>query len=149
MLTFAAERGRLLTLVDGFPDEEFLPEADDRFYLAQRDVQITFLKDRDGEVRGILWKEGGLERKVPRIGPLFHSLKPRTDRDPARTEKVIAALRAVGQGGKTLADSPLLTPGARADLGNGFARDLAGLRSIRFVAEQDVSARGSSGTKAG
>ena len=45
MLTFAVERGHLVTIVDGFPDEEFLPEADDRFHSAQRDIRITFLKD--------------------------------------------------------------------------------------------------------
>ncbi len=36
MLTLAAEQGHLLTLVDGLPDEEFLPEADDRFYSANQ-----------------------------------------------------------------------------------------------------------------
>ena len=41
MLTFGTERGHLLTLADGFPDEDFLPEADDRFYSTQQDVQIT------------------------------------------------------------------------------------------------------------
>ena len=51
-----------------------------------------------GEVGGFLWKEGGRERKVPRIGPLFHSLKPQTDPDPARTEKVVAALKALARG---------------------------------------------------
>ena len=45
MVTLAAERGHLMTLVNDFPDEEFLPEADDRFHSSQRDVQITFLKD--------------------------------------------------------------------------------------------------------
>jgi hypothetical protein len=141
MLTFAAERGHLLTIVDGFPDEEFLPEADDRFNSSQRDVRITFLTDGDGEVGGFLWKEGGRERKAPRIGPLFRALKPATDPDLARTEKVVAALKAIGQGGKVLADSPLLTPGARTDFGNGPATALAGLRSVIFLAEQDVSKR--------
>ena len=113
MLTFATDRGRLLTLVDGLLDEEFLPEADDRFHSAHQDVQITFIKDGDGKVSGLLWKADGKERKVPRIGPLFHSLKPQTDPDPARTEKVVAALKALGQGGKAVADSPVLTPGTR------------------------------------
>ena len=89
MLTFATERGHLLTLADGFPDEEFLPEADDRFYSTQQDVQIRFLKDGEGKVTGLLWKEGGRERKAPRIGPLFRSLKPQADPDPSRTEKVV------------------------------------------------------------
>jgi hypothetical protein len=141
MLTFATERGHLLTLVDGLPDEEFLPEAGDRFYSSSRDVQVTFLKEGDGEVGGFLWKQGGRERKVSRIGPLFHSLKPQTDPDPARTEKIVAAIRALAQGEKAIADSPLLTPGARANFGNGLRSELAGTRSLIFLAEQDVSAR--------
>jgi CubicO group peptidase (beta-lactamase class C family) len=143
MLTFSTERGRLLTLVDGFPDEEFVAGAEDTFYSSQRDVRVKFLEGADGQVAGLLWKEGGKERKVPRIGPLFHSLSPLPDPDPARTGKVIIALKALGQGGKAIADSPLLTPGARADFGNGRrSHDLADLRSVDFVLEQDVSGRG-------
>ncbi len=110
MLAFGTDRGRLLTLVNGLFDEEFLPEADNRFHSAHRDVRITFIKDGDGKVSGFLWKADGKERKVPRIGPLFHSLKQQTDPNPARTEKVVAALKALGQGGKAVADSPVLTP---------------------------------------
>ena len=141
MLTLAAEQGHLLTLVDGLPDEEFLPEADDRFYSADRDVQINFFKDGDGEIGGFMVKEQGRTRKVPRIGPLFHSLKPGIDPDPARTENVVTALKAIAQGEKAVDDSPVLTAGARADLRNIADRSLAGLKSVIFLMEQDVSGR--------
>jgi CubicO group peptidase (beta-lactamase class C family) len=142
MMTIATDGGRLVSIVDGFPDEEFLPATDVRFDSAGREIQVTFLKDAGGEVTGLLWKEDGRERKVPRIGPLFRSLKPRTDPDPARTERVVTALKALGQGGKALADSRVLSPGARDEFGKGGpVRDLAGLRSINFLAEQDASGR--------
>jgi hypothetical protein len=141
MLAVAAERGHLVTLVDGLPDEEFLPDGDDRFSSAQRDVRITFHKGGGGDVSGIRWNEGGRERKMPRIGPLFRSLKPQADPDPARTARIVAALKALGQGGRALADSTLLTSGARADLGNGPVADLADLRSVTFLTDQDVSSR--------
>jgi hypothetical protein len=141
MLSIVAERGHLVTLVDGFPDEEFLPDANDRFHSTERDARITFVQDGGGKVSGILWNAGGRERKVPRIGPLFDSLNPKPDPDPARTEKVVAALKALGQGRKTAADSPSLTPGARADLANGPAMGLANLESLVFLADEDVSAR--------
>ncbi len=141
MLTLAAERGRLVTLVDGLPDEEFLPEGGDRFVSSQRDVRVTFRKGDDGEVDGFVWEEGGRERKVPRIGPLFHCLEPQADPYPARTETVVAALKALGEGGDALTNSPSLTPGARADFGNGRAADLSGLKSVIFVAEREVSSR--------
>ena len=79
---------------------------------------------------------------MPRIGPLFHSLKQQSDPDPARTEKVVAALKALGQGGNAVADSSMLTPGARADFGTGgTSRDLADIQSVIFLAEQDVAGR--------
>ena len=56
-------RGPLATIVDGFPDEEFLPEADDRFHSAQRDVQVTFLKDGSGEVDGFLGRKAAARGK--------------------------------------------------------------------------------------
>ena len=113
-----------------------------RFHSAQRDIQITFLKDGGGQISGFLWKEGGKERKAPRIGPLFHSLKPQTDPDPARTEKVVAAMRALGQGGKAVADSSCSPPAHAPTLATGGpAPDLAGLRSVVFLAEQDVAGR--------
>jgi hypothetical protein len=142
MLTFATDRGRLLTMADSLPDEEFLPGADNRFHSAHQDVQINFIKDGDGKVSGFLWKADGKERKVPRIGPLFHSLKPQSDPDPSRTEKVVAVLKALGQGGQAITDSPALTPGARADFGTGgTSRDLADIQSVIFLAEQDVAVR--------
>jgi hypothetical protein len=140
MLTIGVERGHLVALVDGLPDEEFLPESDERFYSAERDIQIAVLKDGGGDIRGFSWKEHGQEKEVPRIGPLFHSLKPRTDPDPARTEKVNAVLKAFAEGGKPLAESPYLTVGARAEL-KGPVRDLAGLRSLVFLLDEDVSSR--------
>jgi CubicO group peptidase (beta-lactamase class C family) len=142
MLTLIAEHGRLLTLVDGFPDEEFLPESDVLFHSAQRDVQITFRTNSALEARGFLWKENGRERKVPRIGPLFHSLKPQSDPDPGKTERIVMALRALGKVGTALTESHLLTPGARADLGTGTAQTpLADLKSLVFLTEQDVTAQ--------
>jgi CubicO group peptidase (beta-lactamase class C family) len=141
MMTFVVDRGHLATVVDGFPDEEFLPGDDGRFHSAQRDMRITFLEDGRGQIGGFLWQEGGREGKAPRIGALFSSLKPATDPDPARTEKIVAAMRALERGGKAFAESRSFTSGAREDFEDGPTAALAGLRSLRFVAEQDVAAR--------
>jgi CubicO group peptidase (beta-lactamase class C family) len=141
MLTLESDEGRLFTVVDGFPDEEFVADADDHFRGAQRNVELTFHKDGSGAVNGLTWKEGGGDRNAPRIGPLFRHLKPRTDPDPARTEKVMVALRAFGQGGTAIADSPALTPGVRTDLGRVPHPDLAAVKSVIFLADQDVSGR--------
>src|SRR5262249_17438136 len=70
ILTFVAEKGKLQTLADGFPDEEVIPLGEDRFVVPGQDAEVMFVKDSRGEVAGFLLKGRGQERKVPRIGPL-------------------------------------------------------------------------------
>ena len=141
MRAFTVDRGHLFTMSDGLADEELLSVADDRFVTSQGEVQLTFLKETDGKVGGYLRKAGASERKIPRIGPLFHALKPQADPDPVRTEKIVAALKVLAVGGPASA-SPAITPEALADLGSAPNRDLAGVRSAVYLAEEDVSARG-------
>ena len=140
MLFFLAAKGHLFTQADGLPDEEFLPEAEDRFFSTERDAEITFVKDGKGEVNALIWKTGGKERRVPRLGPLIHSLKRQTDPDPAATRKVVTVLKAFHEG-HAVTVSALITPGALTDLGGGPVSDLAGMQSLSFLAVQDVSDR--------
>ncbi|MHC5537952.1 serine hydrolase domain-containing protein [Singulisphaera rosea] len=141
IMTLATGPDRLQTVVDGLPDEDFLPETDDRYRSTQHNARITFIKDASGEIREFVWKENDREWNVPRIGPLFTSLEPRTDPDPRRTETIVATLGAIQQGGKFVADTPALTPGARDVFGKGSEPEMAGLQSLRYLAEQDVSGR--------
>ncbi len=140
MITFVAEKDRLFTRIDGFPDEEFLPEAEDRFFSTHRDVQLAFRKDDRGAVIGILWKEAGRELTVPRIGPLLRGLRQPADPDPARTERIERALKALAAGGDNSDAAALVAPGARAALRG--APPLAGLGALAFVAAHDVAGRG-------
>jgi len=141
MLTFVTDRGRLFTQVDGFVDEEFVPETATRFLSAERGAQVTFTKDNNGEVNGFEWKENAEARKVPRIGPLVRASKLGADPDPARTRAVEAALKALAQGGKTVEEALGITPGARKDFAGGTPA-LAGIKSLSFVSAQDVRGRG-------
>ena len=70
MLTFTVDRGRLVTVVDGFPDEEFFFESDDRFGSSQRDFVVNFVKGGDGEIDGFRWKQGGEDRKAAANRPI-------------------------------------------------------------------------------
>lgn len=140
MMTFTTEQGRLFTLSDGFPDEEFVPEAKDQFTSTERDMQITFVRDSSGQVSGFAWKAGRQGRTVPRIGPLIHSLKRQTDPDPSTTQNIEKALQCLAQG-QAATVSNLITPGALTDFGGGPVIDLAGIQSLAFLAEQDVSDR--------
>ena len=141
IITFVADRGRLFTLVDGFPDEEFVPEMATRFASADRETYLTFTPNEKGEVSELVWKNGKDERKIPRIGPLFFAVKSAPDPDPARTRKIETALMAMAKGGKTVEDAPDITPGARKDFAQGSGV-LDGLTSIAYVSTEDVSGRG-------
>ncbi|MEJ7619052.1 MAG: serine hydrolase domain-containing protein [Pyrinomonadaceae bacterium] len=142
MLTFGASNGRLLTLADGMADEEFVAESDTLFHSTERDARISFVKDALGRVNGFMWKEDGKERKVPRIGPLVGSLEPQLDQDPALTRKVEAVLRAIASGGRAVEEVAGLTPGARKVFAPRSSPAFAGMRSLSFVAAEDVSGRG-------
>ncbi|WP_461112594.1 serine hydrolase domain-containing protein [Spirosoma jeollabukense] len=141
MIAFKASKDRLFALVDGFEDEEFIPETATRFASADRDVYLAFNPDAKGEVSELVWKDGKEERKIPRIGPLFQTTKPKSDPDPTRTHQIEAALRAMAKGGKTVADAPGITPGAR----KGFAQGAGGLPDVKsstFINAEDVKGRG-------
>ena len=118
MLALGVAGDQLVSLVDGLPDEVFAPQSDHQFASADRDVSFTIDHTGD-EINALSWNESGQKHKAPRIGPLFHALKPQLDPDPARTEKVLAAMKAFASRGKAVEDSPLLTAGAREELSSG------------------------------
>jgi CubicO group peptidase (beta-lactamase class C family) len=140
MFTLGVAGDHLVSLVDGLPDEEFVPQSDAQFASANRDVSFT-IDHVGGEITALTWHESGQERKAPRIGPLFHTLKPQSDPDSARTEKVRAAMKAFAVRGKAVADSPLLTAGAREELSSGPPLRWDVTKPAVFLAEQDVSSR--------
>lgn len=141
MITFMASGDRLFTVADGFVDEEFVPETATRFASADRDAYLTFSPSATGEVTELIWKQGKDERKIPRIGPLFHALTPVPDPDPARTRLIEAALKAMAQGGKALAETPGISPGAKKDFAGGGAAS-TDHTTITFLKAENVAGRG-------
>jgi hypothetical protein len=89
----------------------------------------------------VVRQDDGSERTIPRIGPLFDSLKPQSDPDPRRSQQIEDALMAVEQGGKAVEENASIAPMAKKDLGSG-STDFAGTRSLAFVAAEDVTGRG-------
>lgn len=141
MITLTATGDRLFTLVDGFNDEEFVPETATRFASTVRDAYLTFTTDAEGKVTELVWKREKEERKIPRIGPLFRSPKPTTDPDPARTHQLESVLNAMAQGGKAVADVTGVTPGVRQAFSQG-AGSLFEMKPLTFIGAEDVSGRG-------
>jgi CubicO group peptidase (beta-lactamase class C family) len=141
MLTLAEHDGGLFTDVNGLPDEEFFFMGGDRFGSSQRNVSFTTARNSTGAVVGLSWSSGGKERPVPRIGPLFASIKPVMDPNPSFTQTVETLVRALAQGGDAIRTLPQLAPGARTNLSGGPVRQLAGMRGLTYLSAEDVTGR--------
>ena len=142
IMTLAATGGRLFTDVNGLPDEEFLSMGGGRFGSTQRNVSFRITRDSTGAVIGLTWIDVGKERHIPRIGPLFASIKPASDPDPSLTKTVDAAARAFAQGGDAVRSLQLLSPGARAGLSGRPVQQLTDIRGLTYWSTQDVTGRG-------
>lgn len=140
MIAFTAKNGRLVSMVDGLPDEEFMPTGKRDFQSNSRNTALSFVLDQRGNVIRAATKTDGQERPLPRIGPLMHGLKPQADRLPARTATVKTVLDAAARGGSAIADSALVTAGVKSDFGSQKVKELDGIASLKFLHEQDVSA---------
>ena len=142
MLTLVAQGTSLFTAVNGLVDEEFLFMGGDRFGSTQRNVSFQIARNAAGHVVGLTWSADGKERPIPRIGPLFGSIKQATDPNPSLTKTIDATVRAFAQGGVAISESQHLTAGARANLAGPPVRQLARVRSITYLSTEDVTGRG-------
>jgi predicted metalloprotease with PDZ domain len=143
MLLVTSDGHRLLAGFEDHEGWELTPISPDIFFYTERNAQIVFLRDEHREITGILWKENGRERNVPRIGPFIHSLHPDADPNPTLTERVRGVLSALSEGVRLYAETPGLAPGARKDYASsGPVHGLVGIRSLDYVASQNVDGRG-------
>jgi hypothetical protein len=140
MITLFALNGRLYTDVDGLPDEEFVPVAQDRFVSTDRDAAIRVLKNAASTVDAIDWTQPNVARRIPRIGPLFPATSS-ADPDAAFTRNVMTVLQQLANGGTAVTESALLTAGARKAFTRANA-EMRGVRSLTFVHAQDVAGSG-------
>ena len=140
MIAFMPRGGRLSVLEDSLPDEDFILVDADHMVSAERNVRYAIVRDAAGAVTGLSLIQGAMSRPVPRIGPLFADVIPRNDDDPAVDARADSALRALAAGAVALSSSPVITTGARHDFTNPW-QPAAGLRSLQFVAAQNVEGR--------
>jgi hypothetical protein len=140
MIAFVPRDGRLSTLSDSLPDEDFILVDADHMVSADRNVRYAVVRDPSGTVIGLSLIQGATSRPVPRIGPLFADAAARNDDDPAVDARADSALRALSAGRVAVSSSPVITPGARHDFTNPWL-PAAGLRSLQFVAAQNVEGR--------
>jgi CubicO group peptidase (beta-lactamase class C family) len=141
MLTLVALNGRLATMSDGLPDEEFVSLEGERFASLDRDSRIGFVRDAGGAITALTWTRGASMRTAPRIGPLVRALGRQMDPDPAFTVRLDATLRAMRPGGAGAATAPALTAGAQRDFSRGPWPPLAGYVGVGYISGHSVAGR--------
>jgi len=140
MLTVEVVKGRLHVHLPATESDEYDPTSANSFVCAEEATTLTFLTGPSGDVTGIELQDYNGKRKIPRIGPLPSTLTAAPDPNTVRTSDVLAALKAISIGGSAIKDAKGITPGVRADFANPEL-DLAGIQSIEYLAERDVSVR--------
>jgi hypothetical protein len=141
MLTITDQKGKLAGHLPGGVPEDYLVLSATSFWDAEDGVQFTVIKNARGEVTGLrLQNDEGWDHTAPRIGPLFHSLTPTPDPDPTLTRKIERVLKAMAQGRKAVEESQDIAPGRKKNFPS-LDTKFIGLRSLSFIAAEDVSAR--------
>lgn len=142
MLTFAMDGGQLVSLADGLTDRVWIPTGPLQVTSEDGDRQFTFTRDASGHVTGFSRSINGKDVSAARIGPLLEGFKAGRDPDPARTQRVEAALLALSRGGADLTSSRELPAGTKAELGVEPVRALRGFSGVTFIVDEDVTGRG-------
>lgn len=140
MLALVSEQGMLISMSDGLPDEQFAPVGPLAFRSVSANQTLTFQADEKGVVTGFVMNNDGREHKAPRIAPLMKPLALKADPDLARTQRVKAAIEAAAVGGAAGAESKFIAAPRKVHLGPGL-KELAGVRSLAYLAEQDLGGR--------
>jgi len=63
VLTISRDGNKLMAQATGQPSAELFPESETKFFLRVVDAQITFTKDANGQVTGLVLRQGG--RDIP------------------------------------------------------------------------------------
>ena len=137
----AAAGTGLETLADGLPNETFLALDSVRFGSSERNMLIAFAPDAGGAVAGMRWGVGSGERSIARVAPLPSTQSPSADPDAPLTARIVAALRAVRQGGAALASAADLPPGTRQDFAGGVGSALDGMGALTYLGTEEVAGR--------
>jgi D-alanyl-D-alanine carboxypeptidase len=146
MLTITQEKGKLVVWFPGRSGGDWLPESETTFFSEELPLRITFDRNAHGKVIGLTWKSDEGEKKIPRVGPLIHTLNPQTDPDTALTRQIEVTLKAFTQGSKAIEEVPGIAPLARRGFASGGPARAdwwatLGVKSIAFVGAEDVADR--------
>jgi CubicO group peptidase (beta-lactamase class C family) len=67
ILTISNENGKLMGQPTGQPKAELFAESETNFFLKVADIQLTFIKDAQGKVTGVVVHQGGTHTTAPQI----------------------------------------------------------------------------------
>jgi hypothetical protein len=141
------QKGQLWSAAPGEEPAELLPESQDTFFWADDDndpwhkLRRAFVRETNGQMKCMVGKKDGKQTEtLTYLGPLAQDLTPQTDPAPETTRKIETVLKALADNGKAFGQVKDITAGFRRDFAAPYT-PLAGLQSLTFLAEQDVSGR--------
>jgi CubicO group peptidase (beta-lactamase class C family) len=141
MIMIAPRDGVLYSYADGHEDEGFVQVAQDRFRRVDGDATLALTRDAQRRVTDVTLTDADGAHRAPRVGPLATSFHETSDPAPQRTAIIDTVLRALGDG-RGVAVQASLAAGAFRDFSGHVVPDLVGIRSVRYVGEEEISARG-------
>lgn len=149
LMMLKAQGGKVYSYTDGLPDEEFISAGNDRFVSTERVVSFTVSRNALGDVEAIEWNSNKTARRIPRIGPLFSTLRPADDPDRGFTDRVPSILNGLAGCASTAGHLTMFTQGLRnwcASVVNpdGYPSFLAfrSTRAVTFLLANEVAGRG-------
>ncbi len=67
IITIANEKGKLIGQATGQPKSELFPESETKFFLKESEIEIKFVKNTQGKVTGLVFRERDRDMFIPKI----------------------------------------------------------------------------------
>jgi tetratricopeptide (TPR) repeat protein len=67
IMTITSQEGRLMSQITGQPKVELFPSSETEFFLKVVDAQVTFVKDAQGQVKGLVVHQGGRDHEAKKV----------------------------------------------------------------------------------
>jgi uncharacterized protein len=67
IITITQEGGRLMGVAPGQPKVELLPESETRFFIKEANIQITFVRNQEGQTSGLILRQNGTDLPAKKI----------------------------------------------------------------------------------
>jgi len=105
-------------------------------------LNIRFARDGNGKPNALVMIDGEHVNTMSRIGPVAGTLAHQRDPDPASTQKLIAALQALAQGGDAIKNALFLAANMKKMIGSEADHEFDNVHSLTYLTQQKIDGSG-------